>query len=188
MPLANTPHRYGAVTKLLHWTVLLLFLHQYVGANLMTRVGQDTVLGMGQNLLYDWHKSIGLVILVLMVVRTVWRNLTPLPAWSPLLTENERRLSHRLELFAYLMLLALPLTGYLFVMAGDYGVNLFSQWRLPNPIGKIPTLANWSWFLHVLFAYVALVVVAWHVGHVLKKHIDSDGRFLQRMLPFRRPG
>ncbi len=184
MPLRNTAHGYGAVTKCLHWSVYLLFLYQYLGANLMTRIGRDaTVLGMGQDSLYDWHKSIGLVILLLMVCRLIWRNATPLPDWSPQLTDSERRLSHRLEQSVYLMLLALPLTGFLFVMAGGYGIRLFGTWPLPNPVGKQPGLATFAWVLHVVFAYVALIFVAWHIGHVLKKHGDSGGRFLQRMLP-----
>lgn len=184
MPIANSPERYGAMTKTLHWSVFLLFVYQFIGANLMTRIGRDgRFLGMGQNTLYDWHKSIGLVILALMIVRVIWRNSSPLPDWSPLLTEAERRLSHRLEMLVYTVLFAMPITGYLFVMAGDYGVKLFGSWPLPNPIGKTPPLASWSWFLHVLFAYTAVVFVAWHVGHGLKKHIESDGKFLGRMLP-----
>ena len=43
MPLRNTAHGYGAVTKCLHWSVYLLFLYQYLGANLMTTLGPDPV-------------------------------------------------------------------------------------------------------------------------------------------------
>ena len=84
MAFVNSPERYGTVTKTLHWSVFLLFLYQYLGANLMTRIGRDgRFLGMDQNTLYDWHKSIGLVILVLMVARVVWRRSSALPDWSP---------------------------------------------------------------------------------------------------------
>jgi cytochrome b561 len=187
MALRNTPHSYGSVTKTLHWLVVGLFAYQLIGAHLMTRIGGEArILGWGQNDLYNWHKSVGLVILVLMLIRLAWRHSTPLPNWSPLLTEPERRLSHRLELAAYAMMIALPLSGWLFVMAGGYGVHLFGQWRLPDPIGKIPALATVAWVAHVALATMALVVIAWHVGHVLKKHGDSGGRFLQRMLPRRR--
>lgn len=187
MPLRNSAHRYGSVTKLLHWSVFLLLLFQYLAAKIMTHIGRDsTVLGVGQDFLYDWHKSIGLVILALMIVRLAWRSATPLPDWSPMLSEPERRLSHRLEVLMYLMLLAMPISGYLFVMAGNYGVRLFGAWHLPNPIGKRPELAHASLVLHVLFSYAVLVVVSWHVGHVLKKHCYDGGKFLQRMLPLSR--
>ena len=183
MPLRNTAHRYGSVTKLLHWSVFLLFLFQYVAAKIMTHMSP----GRGQDFFYDWHKSAGLVLLALMIGRLIWRSATPLPDWSPMLSEPERRLSHRLELLMYLVLLAMPLSGYLFVMAGNYGVRFFGTWHLPNPIGKRPGLAGTALALHVLFAYAALVIVSWHVGHVLKKHCYDGGRFLQRMLPLSRP-
>lgn len=191
MPFANTPHRYGAVAKLLHWTVFALVVYQFIGANLMTRIGKASFLGMGQNGWYEWHKSIGLVLLAVMIVRLLWRRVTALPDWSPLLTESERRLSHRLECLVYAVLIALPISGYLFVMLGGFGVKLFDRWPLPRPFEKQATAANWAWGLHVVLAYAAVVFIAWHVGHGLKKHLDSQGRFLQRMLPQRgraRPG
>ncbi len=167
--------------------MFLLVLVQYAGANFMTRIGRDSrVFGIGQDFLYDWHKSLGLVLLVLMVGRFAWRCATPLPDWSPMLSEAERQISNRLEKFMYALLIALPLSGYLFVMAGDYGVRLFGSWHLPNPVGKRPALTAVSLFLHVLLAYAVLVVVSWHIGHVLKKHCFDGGRYLQRMLPLRR--
>lgn len=183
MPFRNTAHRYGAVTKTLHWTVFTLVLLQYLAAKIMTHLSPGT----GQNFFYDWHKSFGLALLALMVARFVWRATTPLPEWSPMLTEPERRLSHRLESLMYLALVALPVSGYVFVMAGDYGVRLFGAWALPNPIGKRPVLAGTALTLHVLLAYAALVVIAWHVGHCLKKHFYERHRFIHRMLPLSRP-
>jgi cytochrome b561 len=187
MPLRNTAHRYGSVTKSIHWTVFLLLLLQYVGANVMTRMGREaTVFGIGQDFLYDWHKSLGLVLFGLTAARLAWRNATPLPDWSPILSQPERELTNRLEHLLYVLLLALPLTGYLFVMAGDYGIRLFGSWHLPNPVGKVPVLAGTSLFLHVLLGYLALIVLSWHVGHVLKKHCYDGNRYLQRMLPLAR--
>jgi cytochrome b561 len=182
MPLRNSSHRYGSVTKLLHWSVFLLFVFQYVAANIMTHMSA----GRGQNFFFDWHKSVGLVLLVLMLGRLAWRSATPLPDWSPMLSEPERRLSHRLEMLMYAVLLMMPISGYLFVMAGDFGVRFFGTWHLPNPIGKRPGLAGTALALHVILAYAALVVVSWHVGHVLKKHCYDGCRYLQRMLPLRR--
>lgn len=187
MALMNSAHRYGSVTKFLHWLALLMFAFQYFGANVMTRVGRDqTVLGIGQDFLYDWHKSLGLLLLALMIGRFAWRCSTPLPDWSPLLSEPERRLTNRLETLMYLLLLAMPVSGYLFVMAGDYGVRLFGHWHLPNPVGQQPALAGISLALHVLLGYGALIVVSWHVGHVLKKQVFDGGSYLQRMLPLYR--
>jgi len=185
--LKNTPTRYGFVTKLLHWSVFALIVYQFVGANLMGRLGRNgTVLGLNQDHFYNWHKSIGLVVLGVAVLRIAWRRTTPLPEWCPALTPAERAITQRLEAMLYALMFLLPVTGYLFVMAGGYGVRLFGVHDLPNPIGKQPVLALWAQGLHVLLTHALVVVAAWHVGLGLKKHVYEGTRFLYRMLPFTR--
>jgi cytochrome b561 len=187
MGLKNSPTHYGAITKLLHWSVFLLFLYQYLGANLMTRVGRGhTLLGLTQGDWYNWHKSMGLMLLALAFLRLLWRRAGVLPDWAEVLTPAERAISHHNERLLYGAMLLMPVTGYLFVMSGGYGVKLFGLWDLPNPLGKEATLAAIARFLHILLAYGALVVIAWHVGLGLKKHVFEDTGFLRRMLPFGR--
>ena len=70
----NSPARYGAFARLLHWTVLLLVLNQYVAALMMASIGrEERVLGLTQGDLYNWHKSIGLIALAVVGVRYAWR-------------------------------------------------------------------------------------------------------------------
>lgn len=187
MPLKNTPSRYGSVSRFFHWAIFLLILYQTIGANIMTRLGRDgTLLGMNANFYYNWHKSIGMVILALAIGRLIWRRTTPMPDWHESLTTVERRLSHRLETWLYWLMFALPVTGYLFVMAGGYGIKLFGLYDLTNFIGKQPSWSGLVWTLHVLLAYCAIVIIAWHVGHVIKKHVLEGSGLMHRMLPFRK--
>ena len=78
----------------------------------------------------------------------------------------------------------MPVSGYLFVMAGDYGIKLFGWHELPNPIGKQEGLALVARIVHIVMGYVTVIVVAWHVGLGLKHQIFDRDRFLDRMLPF----
>lgn len=187
MPLFNLPNRYGVVSKLLHWGMFVMLVYQFAGAHIMSRLGREgTLFGMNGDFYYNWHKSIGLVLFFVALARLIWRRTTPLPEWHPSLSEPERSLVSRLETWLYWLMFVVPLTGYLFVMAGGYGVKLFGAFDLPNPIGKQP---DWSWIvwtLHVLLANVALIVIAWHVGLVLKKHVFERTGILHRMLPFRK--
>ncbi|HCB14247.1 MAG TPA: cytochrome B, partial [Gammaproteobacteria bacterium] len=137
MPLKNSADRYGSVTRFLHWAVFVLFVCQYVGANIMTNLARDkTLFGLTQGDYYNWHKSIGLVLLGLALARLIWRKTTPLPDWAPVLSPAERVFSHWNEVRLYWCMFLLPLSGYLFVMAGGFGVKLFGLYDLPNPIGK----------------------------------------------------
>jgi cytochrome b561 len=187
MRLKNSPTHYGAVTRFLHWAVFLLFVYQYVGANLMTRLARDkTLLGLTQGDYYNWHKSIGLALLALAVLRIIWRKTTPLPDWAPMLSPVERAISHRNETLLYGCMFLLPISGYLFVMAGGFGIKLFGFHDLPNPIGKQEWLAAMARVAHSVVAYATVVVVAWHVGLGLKHHLFERDGFLNRMLPFSR--
>ena len=187
MPFKNSADQYGTVTRFLHWAVFLLFVWQYLSANIMTRLGRDSALfGLNPNDYYNWHKSIGLVLLALALARWIWRKTTPLPDWAPTLSPAERAISHRNETLLYGCMFLLPISGYLFVMAGGYGIKLFGVYMLPDPIGKQAWLAALARLLHILAGYAAVVFIAWHVGLGLKHHLFDRDRFLYRMLPFRR--
>ncbi len=183
--MRNTAARYGWMTKLLHWAGAVLVLNQIVVAVLMLRTPADeTVLGYSQGTLYNWHKSVGLVLFAVVAVRLAWRWLTPLPNWAPNLSRREKRLIHVLERALYVCLLVMPLSGFVFVMAGDFGVHFFNTWHLPNVIGANETLALAAQWTHKITAWllVALILVHWTIvfGHELR-HRD---RYLHRMLPF----
>lgn len=187
MPFRNSATQYGAVTRFLHWAAFLLFVWQYVSANIMIHLGRDsTLFGLNQGHYYDWHKSIGLVLLLLALLRIIWRKTTPLPDWAPTLSPTERIISHRNETLLYGCMFLLPISGYLFVMAGDYGIKLFGAYRLPNPIGKQDWLATTALVVHIVTSYATVVFIAWHVGLGLKHHCFDRDRFLNRMLPFTR--
>ena len=189
MPLrwTNSPGRYGALATLLHWTVFLLVLNQYVAAVLMTSIGRnEQVLGLTQGNLYNWHKSIGLSALAVVLVRYTWRKATALPDWAPGLAPWERTLAHAVERVLYGCLFLTAVTGFVFVMAGGYGVAFLGLWPLPNPIGEHRLLAWISQLTHAATAYALVGALGLHLGLVLKHQwVDRDG-LLDRMLPFSR--
>lgn len=185
MQFFNSSTRYGVVTKVFHWTVFLLFLYQYVVANIMLRISQsETFLGFTQGVLYNWHKSIGLVVLLVVLLRLTWRRTTRLPDWAESLSEWEKNASHWIENTLYVAMFVMPISGYLFVMSGDYGVMLFGRIALPNPIGKIETMAEITRWLHIITGWVILITLVCHVGLGLKHQLINRDRFLNRMLPF----
>ena len=185
--LKNTSTHYGLVSKLLHWTVFAFVVYQFASGNIMSRLGRNgTVIGLNQDHFYNWHKSIGLMVLVVALARIVWRRTTPLPEWAEALTPAERAITQRLEAMLYGLMFLVPIAGFVFVMAGGYGVRLFGVYDLPNPIGKHPVLAIGAQSVHILLTYALVVVAAWHIGLGLKKHVYEGTRFLHRMLPFTR--
>jgi cytochrome b561 len=184
MTLWNTKEGYGALTKLCHWLVVALFAFQFAAANIMLRIDDNgTALGLTQATYYNWHKSIGLVALVVAVLRLLARRQGRLPDWAPTLSERERRFVHRVEQLLYAAMFVMPVSGYLYVMAGGYGVRLFGIVDLPNPIGTWEVLATAAKWTHIASSYALLLALAGHVGLVLRHQLVLKDGLLYRMLP-----
>ncbi|MEL6684398.1 MAG: cytochrome b [Pseudomonadota bacterium] len=187
MPLQNTSDSYGAFTKLFHWIIVILFAWQYVSGNIMTGMERgDVVASLNQNDYYNWHKSIGLVALAIAIARLLNRYIGQLPGWAPTLSGSEKKVIHRLEQVLYLAMFVMPVTGYIYVMAGGFGVLLFGEYKLPDPIGKAETLAFYGKWIHIYAGYVLAAAVAGHLFIVLRHQLFMKDGLLLRMLPARR--
>ena len=186
MALHNSSSGYGALTKALHWLVVALFAFQFAAANIMLRLnGEATAMGIGQSTYYNWHKSIGLVALMVAVLRLLARRSGQLPNWAPTLSERERAFIHRAEQVLYTAMFVMPVSGFIYVMAGGYGVNLFGAWEMPNPIGQWPALATAAKWTHIFSAYVLVATLAGHIGLVLWHTLVLKDSLITRMLPRR---
>jgi cytochrome b561 len=184
MAWLNTQNGYGALTKLCHWLIVALFAFQYAAANIMLRMDETgLVLGLNQDAYYNWHKSIGLVALLVAIVRLLSRRSGQLPDWAPSLSAGEKRFIHRAEQVLYAAMFVMPVSGYLYVMAGGYGVNLFGIWQLPNPIGAREGLAAVAKWTHIVASYGLALTLAGHVGLVLRHQLLLKDGLLKRMLP-----
>ena len=185
--MRNTRDGWGWVTKVLHWTTFLLVLNQGVVAWVMLRTpAEETVAGLSQGTLYNWHKSIGLVLFVVVVARFAWRTLTPLPEWAPNLSAREKRAIHLVERGLYVCLFVMPISGFVFVMAGDFGVRFFNTWDLPNVVGPHEALASMAQGTHRIAAWLLGAALLAHWTIVFGHQVRHRDRYVQRMLPFTR--
>jgi len=183
--MKNSATRYGWVTKSLHWALFLLILNQFVvAAAMLNTPAEETWGGFTPGGLYNWHKSIGLVALAAAMVRYLWRRGTPLPDWAPNLSDREKGVIHWIERTLYGCMFLMPLSGYVFVMAGGYGVLFFGLWNLPNPIGKDAGIARVAELTHITTACLLTAALFAHWGVGLRHHLIHRDRYLHRMLPF----
>ena len=183
MPLLNSRNGYGTLTKALHWAIVVLFALQYAGAWIMLRTGAgETTLGVAQPTYYNWHKSLGLVALALAIARLINRRHGELPPWAPTLSPLEKKLIHVMEPLLYGAMLVMPISGYLYCMAGGYGVLLFGVVELANPIGSWPVLASMARAIHVVAAFTLLLPLGLHLGLVAGHHFLARNGLIRRML------
>ena len=177
--LRNTDHSWGAPAKLLHWAVAALVCVQIV-------LGWAAVswrLSPAKLDLFVWHKSTGMLILVLMVVRVAWRsaNATPmLPADTRPLERRAARASH---LLLYLLLLLMPVTGWIVNSAANIPFRIF--WLIPVPAIFEPdeAMALAAARVHLALFVALSLLLAVHIGAALRHHFLKRNDVLARMLP-----
>ncbi|MGA3158044.1 MAG: cytochrome b/b6 domain-containing protein [Steroidobacteraceae bacterium] len=187
-PLA--PARYTRVAMLLHWLIALLIL-----INVTLALSVDSLPEGWERPIIDTHKSIGITVLGLVLLRLLWRiahRPPPLPASYPRWEKISAHLAHGL---LYLLILALPISGWLhdsaWKDAATHPMRLFNLFPWPR-IGVVmrtepatkEALHTLFGNLHTWFGYALYVLFALHVLGALKHQFLDKEPELQRMLPW----
>lgn len=175
---------YDAVAKTAHWLTALLLVGSFgVGLYMVgLKMSPDKLK------LFSYHKWIGVTVLVLVLLRLAWRALhapPPLPSAMPAWERSAARASHG---FLYLMLLAVPLSGWLMSSAKGFQTVWLGVLPLPDLLAKNPPLGESLQTLHYAFNKLLLALIGVHVAAALKHYFFDRDQVLQRMLPGRRRG
>ena len=165
----NTPTTFGRVTRALHWSIAGLVLVMLpLGLRLSTMEP-----GLANLWLYSLHKSLGLIVLALMTCRILWHLHSPPP--RPMGGGWQVRLARAAHGAIYLLLLAIPLSGWAASAATGIDVMLFDRWRIP---AIAPVSALWEdrgFALHAILTKVLFGLIALHVMAALKREMAGDG-------------
>ncbi len=185
----ETLSRYGGVAIALHWAIAALLIANLVlGLYFHDLPREDP----SKFLLAQTHKSLGLTVLVLSLLRVVWRlthRVPPLPAEMNPLLKLGARVSHVL---LYVLILALPLTGWGMVSASRLGLptKYFGLFEWPNlsfiADADPETKRGYSGFFHEsheTLAWIAIALIVIHVSAALYHHFLRRDGVLRRMLP-----
>ncbi len=180
--------RFGAVAQTLHWLIAGLIVLQYVLAELAEEAGvarkTDPSAAMEQLILMARHKSFGITILALAILRLGWRLAHPPPPWPPTMPKWQvigARVSHW---GFYALLFLMPITGWLASSAENYPVSWFGLVQLPDFVGPDEGLAHDLEEIHETLFNVLVVFAVVHVGAALKHHFIDKDDVLRRMLPW----
>ncbi len=169
-------NRYSTVARTLHWIIALLIV-----ANLALGFAHDA-------LPKDWavmpvHKSIGLTVLALTLVRIGWRlthRAPPLPAAMPGWERGAAQATH----FAfYALMLLLPLSGWIMSSAGDRPLNWFFLFDVHKfAVTREDAIVGLSRAAHGPLGFVWAALILLHVAAALRHHFVLRDGVLRRML------
>jgi cytochrome b561 len=179
MALRNTTRRWGAVSQLLHWLIVILIIVQVTLASL----ADDLPPGVKKLGLLARHKSVGITILMLALARLTWRLLNPTPALPLTLKSWEQSLARLTHALLYVLLFAMPLSGWMMSSARGFPVSWFGFFTLPDLVPKNRSLYETLLTTHGTLAWVLGAVVTLHAAAALKHHFMLRDDVLRRMLP-----
>lgn len=134
--------------------------------------------------IYHWHKSFGVLVLLLLFARIVIRLLSHVPPLPETIPTHEKLLSKLVHWLLYLMMFLVPASGYLMSGAAPGITVPFFNWTMPNLVEKSKELASFLHGIHVVIPYVLLGIVALHVVGALKHRFfdKPENDVLKRML------
>lgn len=174
---------YGRTARGLHWvTVILLAVQLPVGFYMTYRGGTLNLWDSLTNTLYSAHKLGGVLILLLVAWRLVHRLRRGAPADEPSLPGWQRRVAHLTHWGLYLLLLAVPVAGYIGISRFP-ALEVFGLFSLPSVAAPDKDAAATAFLVHAWLAWALLVLVAMHVGAALQHHFIRRDDVLARMLP-----
>jgi cytochrome b561 len=181
MKRGNLPEHYGWPLIGLHWLTLLLIVAAYV----LGAILEDMTLSPLKLKLYSWHKWVGLLVLFLLPLRMIFRladKLDPKRGLTPL----EIRASAIVHGALYLLLVAVPVFGWLHSSAAGFPVVWFGVLPLPDLVDKDKALAEVFKELHEGSVNLLVTLVALHVAAALYHHHARRDGVLARMVPWLR--
>jgi cytochrome b561 len=182
-----TRERYSTVAVTLHWLIALFILMNWPLGWRM-----QFVKGIDQFTFYQLHKSFGITILLLSVLRLAWRLFRPPPPHAPSLKPWERVAATAVHWGFYVVMIGMPLSGWLAVSTAKLNLPTLLYKTVPWPhvpgtqgldAGAKAAVNGAADATHSVLAWGALVLFLLHVGAVLKHYVVDKEPVLQRMLP-----
>ena len=181
MTFRNTNRTWGSLTKAMHWIIVLLIINQWVIAE-----RAEELKGLAKLQALSWHKSFGMTILMLAIIRLVWRWMNPVPDLSNETRPWERMLAKVSHVLLYALLFAIPLTGWMMSSARNFPVSWFKLFQFPDLVAPADQTFRLMQDVHPLLFSALVIVALLHVAGALKHHFIDRNDVLKRMLPFGR--
>lgn len=176
MLIWDTAEGYGIVSRLFHWLMAVAIFAMFVLGVWMVRLDYYSPY---YNSAPSIHRSVGLILMLALVLRLVWRAINRKPAYDDL-SSFERRTSYAVHWAFYVLLLALMISGYLISTLDGSAISAFGWFEVPALV-KNPGLETSAGNIHRILAYLVIGLAAVHSLAALKHHVLDGSPILIRM-------
>jgi cytochrome b561 len=169
---------WNRTAQVLHWLIALMILGMGIVGLSMTLMSAS----MDKVKVYQLHKSFGITVLVLVGLRLVWRLAhrapppVPMPHW-------QHAAASAVHALLYVLMFALPLSGWLFNSASNFPLQWFGLFHVPAIWGPDPAVKHWAREFHEYGFWTLAALVVLHAAAAFKHHYIDHDETLRRMLP-----
>jgi len=171
--------KYHILLRLVHWLMAMCIIGLIIAGWYMTGLAPEDE---SRPDFYHFHKSFGVLLLFLFIVRILLRIFTKIPALPETIRPVEKKLSHIAHIFLYTLMLTVPVIGYIFSNSGGYDVPLFSI-KMPGITDKNKELFDLARQAHWISAYILSGILLLHITAVIKHRFfePAENNVIRRM-------
>ena len=174
--------RYSTGAMVFHWVIAVLVIANWQIAERAEALDMPAKIEM-----FGYHKAVGIMILVLTLGRLLWRFTHPVPPLPATISGWEAALARTVHVVFYVLLIGLPLGGWLANSLSGRDIDIFGLFTIPPlPVGENGDLAGRIFDAHALGGTVFLALIVLHVLGALKHTFVDRSAGVFRMLPFGR--
>jgi len=175
--MKNTANTYGVVAKSFHWLLFLMLTFSIIAGNFLAAMpkGAEKLQAAGM------HKSFGAVLLMLIMLRLVWKLINETPRLPDETTAGESFVAKAMHWGLYVLMFAQPLAGIMMSQAAGIPVSFFGLFEFPVFLNKDPELAKTFLAIHGTVWIVLVIAVFGHVGAALHHHFIKKDNVLKQM-------
>lgn len=179
MQIKNSLSRYGLVTIIMHWLMAVLIIGLIAIGLYMVRLP----ISLQKLKLFGWHKEYGILALMLVSVRLGWRFANTVPLLPDHMPRLQKIAAHGAHYIFYVLMFAMPLTGWMMSSATGLPVSFFGLFVLPDLVGVNENLRDALIVTHEWLGYALIAVICAHASAALQHHFYYKDDILKRILP-----
>lgn len=172
---------YGTTDRILHWVTAVLIIPMVVAGMVMTRQVDRPL----QDALFIFHKNAGVLLLLLMAFRIVWRLTHPAPPLPTEMPAVQRLAAQATHLGLYVLVMLMLVSGYVRVVAGGFPIELLDALGVPPLLPRSEAIAATAKSIHAVAKFGLILLILAHVGAAaLHGLLLRDGVFSRMWPPY----
>ena len=179
MQFTNTTTNYGLVTILLHWLMAVIIIGLFILGKIMHDLDYYDP---NYHVFPWWHKSFGLVIAFMLVLRLIWKWKNPKVSEITPIKPIELKLSKIVHALLYLLILVCCISGMMISTAEGAGIDFFGWFEIPAIVANGESQAELAGEIHETSTLALVILISLHFLAALKHHFIDKDKTLKRML------